>query len=517
MSQTQNLPTIANIGCGKEFFENALNIDKDEAALAYNFKYNSTRISTSNNEYKINLLFDKGWLLFRVRGVGVNANGETVFGNWNLSESGTVAIVPTDQKFHVTSQLQHEKQLNWQLATTFAEQGKKKEVISYADGSLRNRQMVTQVNSDQNVIVGETIYDHQGRPAVQVLPTPVAQPWCQVNDPFKAASIHFYPNFNQNSSSSGYSRLDFDLSTVQDSCSIYAGPMSTQSGASNYYSTANPNQIAEQGYVPDAQEFPFSQIEYTPDNTGRISKQGGVGTEFQLGSGHEATYLYSKPNQLELDRLFGSEVGYHSHYQKNAVIDANGQASVSYLDQQGRVIATALGGDAPSNLLAIESEENAAVELTIDAFGADSAVNVLDIDGEGIHYSSFFTLVNSSDVLIDYAFQIDPLNFECLPDICVNCVYDLSISLLNDCAQNVLTTPISNQLTGHFQIENGVYSFHPLCDNNDQGEFSPTSLTAFNLPIGTYQLVKELNINVDARQQFIEMYLDTNLNISKSV
>ena len=62
-------------------YADALNIDKDEAALAYNFKYNSTRISTSNNEYKINLLFDKGWLLFRVRGVGVNANGETVFGN----------------------------------------------------------------------------------------------------------------------------------------------------------------------------------------------------------------------------------------------------------------------------------------------------------------------------------------------------------------------------------------------------------------------------------------------------
>jgi RHS repeat-associated protein len=492
-------------------YSDILNVDKNEAALGYNFKYNSTRISTSNNEYKINLLFDKGWLLYRVRGVGVNANGETVFGAWNLSEAGTVNLVPADQKFHITAQLQHEKQLNWQLATTFAEQGKKKEVISYADGSLRNRQMVTQVNSDQNVIVGETIYDHQGRPAIQVLPTPVPQPWCQVNDPFKSASIHFYANFNQNAATEGYSRLDFDLSP-QNTCVLQAQPMSVQSGASNYYSTSNPNQTAEQGYVPDAQEFPFSQIEYTPDNTGRISKQGGVGSAFQLGSGHEATYLYSKPNQLELDRLFGSEVGYHSHYQKNAVIDANGQASVSYLDQEGRVIATALGGDAPSNLLAIESEENAAVELTIDAFDADSAVNTIDINGEKIQYSSFFTLVNSSDVVIDYAFQIDPLNFECLPDICVNCVYDLSISLLNDCAQNVLTGAITNKLKGHFQQVNGVYSFHPSCQDNNAGSFTPETLTAFNLPIGTYQLVKDLTINADARQQFIDMYLDTTLN-----
>ena len=493
-------------------YSNALSIDKNESDLAYNFKYNSTRISTSNNEYRLNLLFDKGWLLFRVRGVGVNANGETVFGNWNLPEAGTVDQIPSDQKFHVTPQLQHEQKLNWQLATTFAEQGKKKEVISYADGSLRNRQMVTQINSDHNVIVGETIYDHQGRPAIQVLPTPVAQPWCQLNDPFKSASIHFYPNFNQNSSSNGYSRLDFDLSPAQDSCTLQAGPMSAQSGSSNYYSPSNPNQIAEQGYVPDAQEFPFSQIQYTPDNTGRISKQGGVGATYQLGSGHESIFLYSKPNQLELDRLFGSEVGHHSHYQKNAVIDANGQVSISYLDQEGRVVATALGGDAPTNLIPIESEENASVQLTIDAFGADSTVNTDDINGENIHFSSYFTLATSSDVLIDYSFQIDPMQFECLPDVCVNCVYNLTIFLLNECAENMLTAAVNNQLTGHFKFENGIYTFHPLCDDNLDGTYDPTSLVASNLGVGTYQLVKDLSINIDARQQFIDMYLDTTIN-----
>jgi len=494
-----------------DYSEN-FSVDKSEADLDFNFKYNSTRISTSNSEYKINLLFDKGWLVYRVRGLGVNANGETVFGNWSLPESGTVNQVSSDQKFHITPQLQHEKTLNWQLATTFAEQGKKKEVISYADGSLRNRQMVTQVNSDHNVIVGETIYDHQGRPAIQVLPTPVAQPWCQVNDPFKAASIHFYPNFNQNATSNGYSRLDFDLSTAQDSCAIVAGPMSAQSGASNYYSSANPNQSAEQGHVPNALEFPFSQIEYTPDNTGRISKQGGVGQTFQLGSGHESTFLYAKPNQLELDRLFGSEVGHHSHYQKNAVIDANGQVSVSYLDQEGRVIATALGGDAPGNLLPIESEENASVQLTVDAFGPDHSVNTFDINGETIQYSSFFTLVTNSDVLINYSFQVDPLQFECLPEICVNCVYDLSISLVNDCAENVLNTTIDQKLSGHFKEVNGIYSFHPLCNDNNGGSYSPTSLIAYNLGIGTYHLVKELTINAEARQQFVDMYLDTTLN-----
>ena len=69
--------------------------------------------------------------------------------------------------------------------------------------------------------------------------------------------------------------------------------------------------------MPDAKLFPFSQIEYTPDNTGRIRRKSGVGPEHQLGTDHEMKYFYSQPNtSFELNRLFGYEVGKLSHYKK---------------------------------------------------------------------------------------------------------------------------------------------------------------------------------------------------------
>jgi len=63
--------------------------------------------------------------------------------------------------------------------------------------------------------------------------------------------------------------------------------MSKSSGASKYYSEENTILGNYQDYVPNANKYPFSQIEYTPDNTGRIRRKGGVGLEHQLGKGHE--------------------------------------------------------------------------------------------------------------------------------------------------------------------------------------------------------------------------------------
>ncbi|WP_093673236.1 hypothetical protein [Tenacibaculum sp. MAR_2009_124] len=107
-----------------------------------------------------------------------------------------------------------------------------------------------------------------------------------------------------------------------------------------------------QNFVADAKGFPFSQIEYTPDNTGRIRRKGGVGDTHQLGTDHEMKYFYETPmSREELTRLFGDvNVGDLKHYKKNTVIDPNGQASVSYIDAQGRTIATALKGNSPDAL-----------------------------------------------------------------------------------------------------------------------------------------------------------------------
>lgn len=473
-------------------------------ALNYNFKFNSTRITTSATSHTISMVFDRGWIVYRVRAVGVLlANPDQyIFGPWNVTESGSVDAV-TSNKVHITGMEQHESDINWQYTATYAEQGKQKEVVNYYDGSLRNRQTVSRINSDNNIVVGETIYDHQGRAAITVLPVPVTDSVCS-EDPFSGNTIQLYRNFNKVDGSNAYSAKDFDISDTTALCEVGAAPMLTGSGASNYYSTDNPNRIDEQGYVPNANGYPFTQVEFTPDNTGRIRRQGGVGQEFQIGSGHETRYLYGQPNQLELDRLFGSEMGDALHYQKNVVIDAHGQTTLSYLDQEDRVIATALAGDAPLNLEGIESEAQEAVELEINAFGTNG--NQIGLDNRSLVFSTELLVAYQSEHTFSYDFEILPLDMECLEDICVDCVYDLTIELVDECGINLAPAAIQDRMVGKFSGNQGSgYTFHAVCANPLAGSMD-TTFSAVLAP-GAYSLTKKLTVNQAALDSLIAIYL----------
>ena len=80
-------------------------------------------------------------------------------------------------------------------------------------------------------------------------------------------------------------------------------------GAAAYYSNNNPNKLGFNAFIPDAEGFPFTQLSYLQDNTGRVAAQSGVGTAFQFVNHHETRFYYAAPNQEELDRMFGTEVG----------------------------------------------------------------------------------------------------------------------------------------------------------------------------------------------------------------
>ncbi len=51
----------------------------------------------------------------------------------------------------------HQKELNWQEQTVFAEEGKFKKVMSYFDGTLRQRQAQTNLSTENVTLVGETM------------------------------------------------------------------------------------------------------------------------------------------------------------------------------------------------------------------------------------------------------------------------------------------------------------------------------------------------------------------------
>ena len=99
-----------------------------------------------------------------------------------------------------------------------------------------------------------------------------------------------------------------------------------------------------------------------PDNTGKLRAESGLGPVHKLGSGHETKYFYGVPKQSQLNRLFGTDVGWAEHYKRNMVVDPNGQIVVSYTDLKGNVVATSLV-DVPihENLTNLDSYTNAMV------------------------------------------------------------------------------------------------------------------------------------------------------------
>jgi hypothetical protein len=529
------------------------------------FRNNSTRIRTGQQSYRISNVFEKGQVCFRIRGVGKasllpNAWEKTSYTPWSwedltsispsgLPSSATSLNSGSDYLFYITlngvTAIQtpnpslsfippiHEFNKNWQYKATYAEEGKKKEVVSYFDGSLRSRQSVTKNNSDNNAIVGETYYDYNGRAAVQALPVPVPD-----------ATIKFY-QYNV----SGQSGFNFDDTTHQPyskkyfdeeasagtntSCAVFVAGLDPAYGASNYYSNLNLNQQFAQGYVPNAEKFPISQTVYTNDNTGRISAQGGVGKTHQIGTGHETKYFYSMPEQIELDRLFGSEVGYNKHYKKNMVVDANGQVSISYLDQEGRTVATALSGQGPSNLASLKDTAGNVL------YPAPTATNVLNADllnkvlsgdydtdldnnnriGSELTFTKKILVPTAGTYTVSYTLEGTTFTYSCLPvNTCYDCVYDLEIDVFDNCMNNPPGFTKVTQTLGNIIPPSGPggapvssYTLDTQC--NQIVDFSTSQLSSsgnhllIDLGQGEYTITKTLKINQAALSYYLDDYL----------
>ncbi|MCV9932948.1 thrombospondin type 3 repeat-containing protein [Flavobacterium sp. LS1R47] len=467
------------------------------------FKLNSTRIETKDTIYRIPLVYSNGYLVYRVRPVGrfLDDTTKNFYGTWSSGLTDSFKNVNDWPHTHIIEidQAHESGQKNWQYQSSFAEDGKKKEVVSYFDGSLRNRQTVTKINSNNKAIVGEVIYDNQGRAAIEVLPTPI-----------EASGIRFYNKVNTNSENTIYTHNDFDWDnpSVLDCEPEPISSMSKVGGSSKYYSENNLQLGNYQDLVPNAKGFPFSQIEYTPDNTGRIKRKGGVGADHQIGKGHEMHYFYGQPKQEELNRLFGYKVGDFSLYKKNIVIDPNGQTSVSYLDPQGRTIATALAGDNKGNLLSLNDETDSTQHLmtTINLLSNNDkyASGNNGISEDGVRLNTPISVVKEGGIKFEYTLNkpVGSYTDDCLNGKQYPFVYNWSIGMKNDCADELLTG--RDSLSSKIGIFNSnSFNTKSLSVKNEykalyQGEFLKT---------GTYPLSKDLRVDQEVLNQYAEDYI----------
>ena len=388
----------------------------DNPTMSNNVSYdfaNATRITTSNNYYKIPLAYPKGNILCRVRGRGTYVNGEhyPVFGPWSFTTPSD-SIIPDSNHICRYDFAGLEDSLTWQYTAVYAEDGKRKEVITFYDGSLRSRQEVTVLNTDSIAVVGETFYDHIGRQALQALPSPTP-----------SRGIRYYgTNGMAVGQFNGYfpkSQYDYDITLSHNQM------FPTNAGSALYYSSNNP--FANHPHWPNVNQTPwdsgytYTHVRYLNDGTDRIHSQSTVGSTFKMGSGRETRYFYGNPSQAELDRLFGNEVGNASHYQKVLAVDANGEVTVSYYDMKERLIASAIIPSADtSQLLAVDSTPP-----------AHDLYNTIFFDDSSRQYVQNIVVGESADYSFEYEiFTPDAFCDTCHENTgCIDCRYMVVFSL----------------------------------------------------------------------------------------
>lgn len=491
------------------------------------FRNNATRVRVAGDatQLEVPIIYGKGYLVFRIRGIflcGPNHEHECP-GDWSYDDLihayDLASILPTPgcppscanyppvhPDFFVISDdfiPPHETNLNWTSSLSLAEDGKMKVVISYADGTFRNRQVITRVNSSGDVIVGESIYDHAGRASINVLPVP------------GGLNLGYYPNFNRNSAEEPYTWRDFELAA---SCNVpEPDPMSsTFSGASQYYSANNPDKSGFNAYIPNAHEYPFTATQFYGDGSGRVYKESGVGYSHRIGSGHETEYAYEQPTQQELDRVFGIDVGPASNYVKTRTIDANGQASVSYMDKYGRVIATALSGQAPGNVDALPEDLDYPHK-------DDSPKDVGGVDFMLNNKVSYTSTSNSSSLTYDLPVEQDghfAFNYELQPElwthdcefisnICYDCIYGFKVTIIDKATRcevynHTQTFGAANYYsTEHENTCSRVVDLVQLALEDDDLVNPGIELTE-----GNYTVEKTLYVSEDAAAHYAKKYVE---------
>ncbi|MBP6024925.1 hypothetical protein [Ferruginibacter sp.] len=432
------------------------------------FANNASRVTTTSTAYRIPVIYDElGTVFVRYRPVQVRPNGQRYEGNWSSDNTGGLGQISTNTG--------HERTLNWQSTTSFAEESKRKTVVQYYDGTLRQRQTVTKDNTTNTTVVAETFYDFQGRAVIQVLPAPTL-----------STLIGYSKNFNRGINASPYDKNMYDtLLNKSDYCLNPAPAMGTDSGAAKYYSASNPlATLAYHKYIPNAQGYAFTETRYSQDNSGRVLAQSGVGNDFKIGSGRETKYFYSNPAQFEIDGVFGTEAGYASHYTKTLVRDANGQYSVSYTDMHGRTVATALAGKAPAALDTLTSYNKRTVTEKL----SDSTNNLIY---DRVMESSRSIMVTDSGLhTFNYTLNPDSLRSQTCnnTNICYDCLYNLQITITDECNNCHLPGQVPYVVVdSNFTFTN----IDTLC--NAPLGFNKTF--AIGLPEGNYTVTKKLSIS----------------------
>lgn len=417
-SGSQKVVTLPLVSGAVEYDFEWVYVDSREPTPAKPFEVREpTRITTSEPSVRLDLSYPAGALHVRVRAVGRHAattdvpEGARRPGAW--SNAILLSISPTGARRPV------EPDKNWHYLSSYGEGPDAVSALSFFDGALRHRQGQKQVASEGFRLVTETKYDAEGRPSVNFLQAPAPDP-----------DYRFEAAFNSLDAPAGnvpYDTLAFDGRAPP--------PASASSGAGNYYSARTSAAFPADAYVPDAQGYPFSVAEHTREGSGRLRRSAGFGRALTIDSGHEVSFLYGNASSSILRGLFGRDAGRADFYERNLEVDPNRVARVAYVDPEGKVIASALTGDAPPNLESVAPPPSPPVTFRLDENN--------QLDALAGRSRSVNRVVNEapSDLFFEYdltgvEYSVDPEDPR-FPPLCASCRYRLGVRITGPNGQRV--------------------------------------------------------------------------------
>lgn len=455
---------------------------------------NTKDLSTSTISYKIPNIYEKGILYYRVRSVKYDdpkKNRHPQYSEWTTEAKGI------ELEAHMGDNM------NWQYTTAFAEGGKSKDVVSYYDGTMRSRQSVTRNSTNNDVLVGEVFYDERGRASIQTLPVPA--------DEINAEKPEFKFRKDFSKKENGKEPYSLEDYSRKDGCNLSAAKMGTSSGASHYYSESNQSTDGYNAFIPDAEGYPFSQVQYLNDNTGRVSRQGGVGEAYQIGR-HDTKFYYATPAVEDLVRMFGREVGTDCHnYRKNMVVGPDSLTSNTYLDKYGRKIATSLTG---KNKLPGQDDLTDKEEET-------RTITILDFpqldENQKVVFSEYYYLVPNEGASAQINYNFKGIRFASEDDICFDCAYSIEIDMRDDCGN----TPGVGNITVNGKNDENIGTFPITIPFNDKNAVSGKQLQ-LTIPVtsmsqGRYKITRRLVVDEQLLKEKVEAYLATTTKVKKLV
>lgn len=491
---------------------------KTPSEITVNFKNNASSVRVlrkTANKFFIPCAYSRGYVVWRVRAIGRGGPNleDDIFGNWSTSDGNLLSAVPANHQrssslIGYTPGISNFNNVNSQYSLQFAEDGKLLASGLFADGSLRTRQNVTAVKIDEDqdygkkAVITETIYDHMGRPAVTTLPAVTKN------------GLWYTPNYNLNVAGAKYSYKDFDTDDqLAGACVTGAEPMgSLTSGSANYYSTDNLLKTQDfQGLIAESNGYPFRQTIFERDNSGKPKVQSGPGIDHRMGGGHETKYIYGGAEAVQINRLFGTDAGYPEYYQKNMIVDPNGQISITYTDMLGRTVATALAGKVPDNMQPLLDDEGNPLATSGDIVNDDllnvsdqhpnGSANPLSDDGKSYTLSKTLLIDKEQDYKFTYSVLLADFQDSCFT-FCLDCIYDLELGLTDECGKyyigdNDSTTSLKLTLPAGLNIDT-------LC--NDTNAIAFPELVVHLKP-GSYNLYKKLSINEAALSAYLDLMM----------